>query len=320
MSRTIPYADLGKAPNDLIGKGFPAASTIKLSHEGTVPFGVLFKNSLTSKIDGSRVGLTIEPEYKTKLGDNPVNIKGKWTSNDELEASCGVSDLVQNGTELKGWFNRSRNDKKNIEVKGGLELGFTNDTVNVKVKTESPSDLSKHKIDAAVVAHYPQNIYWGVNLQYTHSAGKSADGQSDSDEERAPAGSWGGRLHYIQPDNKGSVTVAYEVDPKSKDNHNVQQLSFTWHQKYADTNFATSFVLPPGKNPYAVFVTDNKYDSRSSVKSKVTVGTESRLAVAYTHVCNDYMTGTVGVDLNANKLVGGSGGGDHAFGFEVKLK
>jgi len=312
---TTGFADLGKAPSDLLNKGFPAASTIKVSHEGSIPFGVLFKNALASKTDGSKVNLTIEPEYKTALGDNQVSFKGKWTSGDELEGSASVADLITPGTEVKGWFARGPNAKtKEVEAKGGVQCSFANDTFNVNVKTDHPSDFSKHKIDATIVAHAPQNIYWGVNLQFAHTPKK------DSEDDKKAAAAVYGRLHYAQPNGKGSVTVAYEPDAKSKDDVKVPQLSFTWFQKYDDMNFATSFVIPPAKSPYAVVVTDQKYDSSTSVKSKFTIGTENRVGVAYTHTMNPYMVGTVGIDLNANKLVGGSGGGDHAFGFEVKLK
>jgi len=323
MSKTTTaYADLGKAPNDLLGKGFPAASTIKVTHESSVPFGVLFKNNLSSKTDGSKVTLTVEPEYKTKLGDNAVSFKGKWTSADEVEGSATISDLVQPGSELKGWFASGQNDKtKKAEVKAGIEVGYSNDTFNFKLKTDSPSDLGSHKVDASLVTHAPHNVYWGVNVQFAHHGAKKGDPAASTNDELATSSLlFQGRLHCVSDDGKSSFTLGYETDPKSKDEKKVPQVAMTWYQKHDDASFATSFVVPPGKTPTASVAADKKHDANSSCKSKITLGGENRVAFAYTQTMNPYMVGTVGLDLNANKLVGGSGGGDHTFGFEVKLK
>jgi hypothetical protein len=317
MSKTTSYADLGKAPADLAGKGYPAASTFKVNHEATIPCGAVFKNSFSTTSAG-KVNFTVEPEYKWNFDKVPVAFKGKWTSDNECEASLAVSDLAVNGTEVKPWFKRANDDKTKKSVSsGGLQLGFVNNQFNVSVKTETPADLSKHKVDASVVLQFPDNLFWGVNAQYTHSQAK---------EEKEPKVSpWllQGRLHYAQPASSSSLTLSYEVDPKDKADVKVPQYQITWFQKVnSDLQVATSFVIPPGKQPSATVASEHKWDASTSVKSKVVVGAKNRVAVAYTQQVTPYAVATVGADLNANKLVGSSNGdqSDHSFGFELKLK
>jgi hypothetical protein len=310
MSKTTGYVDLGKAPSDLIGKGFPAAATLKVNHEAQIPYGILFKNAFSTTTDG-KVSLVVEPEYKTKFGDTPVAFKGKWTSADEIEGSVAFSDLLSSGTELKPWVKKAI-VKDEVEITGGLGISFVNDKVNFNFKTESPSDLSQHKIDASLVIHAPQNLYWGVNAKYVHKEHKPDDPSPLQVQ---------GRLHY-QASDKASMTVTYEVDPKSKDKVKHPQLGLTWFQKISDEHTtATSFIIPPGsKAPSCIIASECKCEGGTSLKTKVTVSSENRLALAYTLPVSKYAVATLGMDLNANKLVGSSGGNDHSFGLELKLK
>jgi len=310
---------LGKAPADLAGKGYPAASTFKVNHEATIPCGALFKNSFSTTSAG-KVNFTVEPEYKWNFDKVPVAFKGKWTSDNEAEGSLAVSDLAVSGTEFKPWFKRANDEKtKKLVTSGGLSLGFVNNQVNVVVKTETPADLSQHKVDVQAVFQFPDNLFWGVNGQYTHAQGKaeSAEGSKSSP--------WlvQGRLHYVQPASNSSLTLSYEVDPKDKADVKVPQYQISWYQKVnSDLTVSTAFVIPPGKQPSATVASEHKWDSSTSVKSKVVVGAKNRVAVAYTQQVTPYAVATVGADLNANKLVGSSNGdqSDHSFGFELKLK
>jgi hypothetical protein len=317
MSKTTSYADLGKVPSDLIGKGFPAPSTFKVNHDATVPFGVNFKSAFTTKTDGS-VKLVVEEDYKLTVSDVPVGIKGKWTSEEELEASVAVSNLITSGTEVKPWYKKGKNDEKVLETTGGVSVSYVNDKVNVVVKTDTLADYSRHKLDVAAVVQAPQNLYWGVNATYTHNALKKGEKPAEGDK----VSPWlvQGRLHYVQPES--SLTVAYEVDPQSKDKPKVPQLSLSWFQTVNPSlSVATSFVIPPGnKKPKCIVASDHKWDAQTSVKSKVTVGDDNRVAIALKQNLSQFAVATIGADLNANKLVGSSSGTDHSFGFELQLK
>jgi len=320
MSRTTSYADLGKAPADLTGKGFPAASTFKVNHEATIPYGALFKNSFSTTTAG-KVNYTVEPEYKWRFDTVPVALKGKWTSDNEAEGSFAVSDLAVSGTELKPWFKRVNDEKtKKAVTSGGLSLSFVNEKVNVVVKTETPADLSKHKFDVQAVVQSPDNLYWGVNAQYTLAQGKQ---EPVAEGPKGAPYSLQGRLHYAQPLSASSLTLSYEVDPKDKSEVKVPQYQISWYQKVnLDLAVATAFVIPPGKQPSCTIASEHRWDASTTVKSKFTVGGKNRVAVAFTQQVTPYAVATFGADLNANKLVGSPNGdqSDHTFGFELKLK
>jgi len=314
MSRTTPYADLVKIPNDLIGKGFPGEG-FKVTTEAKIPAGVALKTAMEKGPKG--VKLTVEnTDYKWVVGGANCALKAKWASDQLFEASVAVTDLVTPGTEIKPWYNQSfDSDTKSLVRKQGLVFGFVNDRVNFSFKPEIESVTRvPQNFEAALVIQGPQNLFWGAKVK--HNPPKEAE-ESDS------AWDVDVRLHYVLPDT--SFTVALEPDAKAKGRHPPSQLSFTWFQSLSDNlKVATSFLIPPGSaSPTGTIACENKWDS-TTVKSKLTISgdKENRVAFAYTRNVSTHAVASFGADLNANKLVGADSKDtkDHNFGFELQLK
>lgn len=317
MSKTTQFDDLGKDAKDLATRGFPASGSLKVNHETKTPFGFVLKsNGLHDKDKGFSVGM--ENEYKWSIGDNAAIYKSKWNNTHVGEGSLAVSDLVSKGTEVKPWWTRAYVDKKHV-LTGGVLVGFTNESANVQLKTNSVSDFSKHVGDVNVVVQAPKNVFWGVNAQATHIPGRSvtekdAEGKEKVTEIAAKTTyDYNLKFHYVQEGS--AITVAYETDPKSKQ----KNAGVTFFQTpSSDLKVATEFKVLPA--PVVNLTTDHKWDATTSVKTKLSVGETSRLGVAYSQKVSPFATAAFGADLNVTKLFGGSLGNDHGFGFELSLK
>lgn len=336
MSRTTPFADLGKDSKDLLELGFPANGSVKVSHEITPLKGLVAKSSLSNDTYGPAsesakpkgVNATFEDNFKFNLGPVPVAFKGKAeSSNVLLEGSFAFSDLITPGTEIKPWAKRAQNgeDKTQFDISGGVQLGYANDLVNLSLKTTTPKDFSKHQADFTAVLQYPKGLYWGFNAKYTHEAAKKPEGEvaavekpvaPTGDVAKKPAYELGGKIHLVKDDF--TFTVGLETPPKKGAE---QTLTFTWGQTLPSAKVATSFVIPREKKaPSAIVAYESKWDASTTVKSKLTVSKDSRLNLAYTQAVGPFVTATLGADLNANALIGVAGGEPNAFGFELKLK
>jgi len=342
MSRTTPFADLGKASKDLIETGFPANGTLKVTNEITPLKGLVAKSTLTNDAYGPNadvkegptkpkgVNLVFEDTFKFNLGAVPVAFKGKAESGKVLlEGSFAFSDLATPGTEIKPWARRQQNkaDKTKFDLTGGVQVGYANDLVNLSLKTTTPKDFSKHEADFSAVVQYPQGLYWGVNAKYTQegkkpaaapAAGETAPSVTETKVEAKSDAKKpyeiGGKIHLVKDDF--TFTVGLETPPEKE-----QTLTFTWGQTLPSAKVATSFVIPREKaSPSAIVAYESKWDDKTTVKSKLTVSKDSRLNIAYTQAVNPFVTATVGADLNANTLIGVAGGDPNAFGFELSLK
>jgi len=317
MSRTTPYADLGKVPNDLISKGFPAEG-FKVTTEAKVPAGVALKTALEKGPKG--VKLTVEnTDYKWVVGGANCALKAKWASDQLFDASIAVTDIVRPGTEIKPWYNQTYDsDTKSLVRKGGLAFGFVNDRVNFSFKPEIDCvPRLPQNFESTLVVQGPTNLFWGGKV-------KHIDLPSEDVQKEESAWSFDVRLHYVLPDS--SFTVALEPDAKAKGRNPPSQLSFTWFQSLSETlKVATSFLIPPGSaSPTATIACENKWDSTTTVKSKLSItgDKENRVAFVYTHNVSPFAVASFGADLNANKLVGADSKDtkDHNFGFELQLK
>jgi len=122
------------------------------------------------------------------------------------------------------------------------------------------------------------------------------------------------KFHYVQEGS--AITFAYETDPKKGE----KNAGVTFFQTFPspDLKVATEFKVLPA--PVASVTTDHKWDATTSLKTKLSVGTLSRVGVAYSQRVGPFATAAFGADLNINKLLGGTEGDDHGFGFELNLK
>jgi hypothetical protein len=322
MSKATPYADLGKDGNDLVILGFPAsgaksttwnqACSIAVNHEAA-PNGFVLKSSVLQGPKG--VNLTFKPEYKWAVGNNLFQFKGKAdTATDLTEGSLAVSDLAIVGTEITPWIKRGVEDKV-LRTAGGVTVGYANERVNFSVKTETPLDFSQHKADLNFVLQYPDNLFWGVNYQYTTPKGDTPRVVDGKEVKPVAVSDVNLKIHYARKDS--AFTAGLETNPKEKQ----KELTFTWLQTVSEAlKVVTRFVVPTVGTPTALVGTQHKWDSSTTVKSKLSVSKEARLVLSYQQVVSPYATATIGADLNANKLVGYGEGADHHFGLEVKLK
>ncbi|KAF9405407.1 Mitochondrial porin [Podila epigama] len=119
----VPFADLGKSANDLLGKDFPVGHT-KLELKTVAPNGVTF-NVLGNKDNKSG---HINGELKTKYVDfkNGLTVTEAWTTGNLLTTQIELENKVAKGLKLDitGGFLPSEG-KKNAKV--GVQykkLGF----------------------------------------------------------------------------------------------------------------------------------------------------------------------------------------------------
>jgi hypothetical protein len=321
MSKTTQFDDLGKDAKDLATRGFPAPGSLKVNHETKTPFGFVLKsNGLHDKKKGFSVGM--ENEYKWSIGDNAAIYKSKWDNTHVGEGSLAVSDLLSKGTEVRPWWKREIDaSTKQHSLTGGVLVGFANESANVQLKTNSVSDFSKHVGDVNVVVQAPKNVFWGVNVRATHVPSKkeeapkvaAKDDTQEVEKSKNTTYDYNLKFHYVQEGS--AITIAYETDPKLKQ----KTAGVTFFQTpSSDLKVATEFKVLPA--PVVNLTTDHKWDATTSVKTKLSVGENSRLGVAYSQKVSPFATAAFGADLNVTKLLGGSAGDDHGFGFELSLK
>jgi len=220
MSRTTPYADLGKVPADLIKKGFPAEG-FQVVSEAKIPLGCALKTTLSKGPKGVKLAVENTDYTWTALG-HTWNWKGKWQSDNLIEKSVAVSDLVTPGTEIKPFYKQEMvpvfdvngtETSKTLERSVGVSAGFVNEFVNISFKPETDPTLSARKLEASLVFQAPKNLFWGFKAKYDPVA-PSAEAEKPQD----PKSNWDldFRLHYALPDS--SFTLAYEPDPIDKKN------------------------------------------------------------------------------------------------------
>jgi len=305
MSR-IPlpsYAELGLCPTEL----FPLTTGVNVTHEASLPSGPHFRSSFLAIPKAPSI-LILEADHKWVFNDSPIQLKGKWDTTDEVEGSLCFSNFGFEGTQFMPWVKRSLKESKTPQISGGVNIGVANDTFNINLKTETPTSLSSHKFEGTAVFLY-QRLFFGLNAQYTHNEVQP--------NNQSP---WllQGKLHWIEADS--SATVAYEVAPLTKEKD--PQLTLTWDRVISPAlRLASSFIIPPTKPPSCSITAEHKWDSMTTVKSKIVVGPQNRTLFALSHKVTPSVVATFAGDLNANLLIGSNVGTepDHSFGFMIEL-
>jgi len=111
-------------------------------------------------------------------------------------------------------------------------------------------------------------------------------------------------------------------------NNTDAKLQLNWHQSVSDTiKFGTYFNINENLiTPEFGVACENEIDPETRIKSKLEVFEKSikeyRLGLSYSKKLSQYNDTevTVGADINARSFLGTTGGEQHSFGFEVKLK
>jgi len=245
---TTKYHDLGKEGNDLLKKGFPFASNVKVNFENNfdgVELKSTFDRTLKTGKDNvvaEEVSILLEPSFA--LCSN-VKLKGKVSTKADKEVSLEAKDYLLTGSTVELGVNED-------SASHFVTAAFVNSQVHVNARYDNNFDVTKPgKVTVGAVLQYPKDVHWGANavvqkakdLEYTIN----------------------GRIHFQFPTY--STTLFYEEKDKQR------QLGLLWTQKISDQlKFSAKMVIDqdPSKDPLFEAGFENK-DGDSVSKSKLQI-------------------------------------------------
>jgi len=298
------YDDIGKEGNELLSKGFPSNSNLKLSFERTSPEGFELKGNIDRQFKDSKetVSLVFEPTFS----HSNFKLKSKILNRPEKEVSIEIKDLLTPGSVVEvGTVEKTQSYFGSV--------GFANSQVNLNWKINVPHDYTKPKADitsnAYAVVNYPHDIFWGV-----HGSTKKAVKAESSLETCLNA-----RIHFIST----GTTIFFDQLLGG----NPHQLGLLWNQKISDTvKVASKYTTSTDLNvaPTLDAVIEKKTDNGSVFKSKASVSkgkseVDLKLQFSYASKFSERVSYIFAADMNARQFLGVQGEGV-SLGFEVKLK
>jgi len=302
------YDDLTKSADDLIGKGFPAEGSFKLSTETKTDNGVTLTTTGRRFFKGTDEFVEALFEPKFTWAAHNVEFTGKFSTLAEYETGVSVKDLAGKGSKFSVTGNQGA---KGWSVKPGGE--FKNENVATKFTVTVPDDRvgKPVNVEASAVTSYEKTYNFGGKVTYNTGFTKGSAAVE-------PAVSWGVRAAYVAPLWYDVISVAHSASS--------QVATGTYHQKVTDaaTIAATFSVdrLAAAPAPAATVAGEYKYAPDTTLKGKfaVTPSKEFRLGFALAQNWTTASTVTIGADVNALNLLGSQKGAAHSFGVEVKLK
>jgi len=302
------YDDLTKSADDLIGKGFPAEGSFKLSTETKTDNGVTLTTTGRRFFKGTDefVEALFEPKF-TWAAQN-VEFTGKFSTLAEYETGVSVKDLAGKGSKFSVTGNQGA---KGWSVKPGGE--FKNENVATKLAVTVPDDRvgKPVNVEASAVASYEKTYNLGGKVSYNTGFTKGSAAVE-------PTLSWGVRAAYVAPLWSDVIGVSQSAGS--------QVATGAYYQKVTDatTLAATMSVdrLAAAPAPAASVAGEYKYAPDTTLKGKfaVTAAKDFRLGFALAQNWTTASTVTIGADVNALNLLGSQKGAAHSFGVEVKLK
>jgi len=302
------YDDLGKQADDLIGKGFPAEGSFKISTETKTENGVTLTTTGRRffKAGAENVEALFEPKFLWAAQN--VEFTGKFSTGSEYETGVNVKDLAGKGSKLA--FTGTQNPK-GWSLKPAVE--FKNDLVAVKASVTWPDDRVAKAVnaEATAVAAYEKSV--NVGGKVTYATGYTARGAAVE-----PVLGWAVKGGYLQ--------TAWQAVASFTQGVGSQIVGGTyWHKVTDATTVSTTFSvdrLAANAAPAAAVAGEYKYDGETKLKSKfaVTPAKDFRLGLALEQTWTKASTVTIGADLNALTLLGTNKGDAHSFGVEIKLK
>jgi len=185
--------------------------------------------------------------------------------------------------------------------------------------------------------HYPENLFWGVDLRYDHAVRDTDLRTAEADQPKNQF-FWNAKAGIASPHGYQShlaIENGVNRDKKTnKDFPTLSTISFNFFQEVSTAvKFATSFALEQRNvvGPRAHVGGEYKVDKDTAVKGKFGVGwadkeanREFRLGLGVKQQVSEHASITVGADINARALLGGhhvdlGNTKPHTFGFELKL-
>jgi len=315
------YDEIGKDSNDLITKGFPADSTLKVIVDTQTPNGVNINATARRFLKGTeQVEVAVEPKYNWK--EKNVEASCRFSTSDNYEGTVTVKEPGKVAGSKFTLTGISGNGT--LGVKGALS--FKNDNLAVKLNAHYPlSEGNPLKLSGSAAVQYPSKFFWGVDVSYDLPHEKVSD-RSDKTTKVGPVLNWNAAGGWS--DENGTQLHTYvQNKPAFKDQKQQSVLGIGWIQKVTDAvKFAFDFNLEANqiRDPIATVAGEYRFDSTTTLRSKLSVKkvktTDFRLGLGATQKLSSNLTATLGSDLNMSQLLGSSTGNPHSFGFELKFQ
>jgi len=302
---TTKYDDIGMEGNELLAKGFPSNSNLKLSFERTSPEGFELKGNVDRQFKDTKetFSLLFEPTFSY----TNLKFKSKILNKPEKEVSIEIKDVLTPGSLFEvGTVEKAQSYFGSI--------GYVNNQLNLNWKLYVPHDYTRPKAEitsnAYAVVNYPNDIFWGV-----HGSTKKAVKVGSSLIELG----LNARIHFVST----GTTIFFDQLLGG----NPHQLGLLWNRKISDTvKVASKYTTSTDINvaPTLDAVIEKKTDNGSVLKSKASVSKgksdlDLKLQFSYASKFSERVSYIFAADMNARQFLGVQGDG-MSLGFEVKLK
>jgi len=298
------FDDLGKDGNKFFTRSFPSKGTVEISTEKDITDAINIKSSVERKMNEkeSKIGLVFKPSLFTKFYGLNITTAGKIARTNQVgDHTVSVEVSPENFPDLSVEIGEEETEDQ--VVKYG-QIGYSNEIINLSAKAENTNDHTT--LSGSGILQWPDNVIWGFN------------GSMKKEDDKSASYDWNAKIQFAFP--KYSTTIFL--------NNTDAKLQLNWHQSVSDTiKFGTYFNINENLiTPEFGVACENEIDPETRIKSKLEVFEKSikeyRLGLSYSKKLSQYNDTevTVGADINARSFLGTTGGEQHSFGFEVKLK
>jgi len=300
------FDDIGLDSADLLTKGFPNGSSVKVTAETRTADGVSLVATGRRFVKDKAVGveLTLEPTFDWAAKN--VELSASASTNNEYSTSIVLKDFAAKGTKFSSvalFTDRGASVKETAQ--------FKNENVATKAAYIQPVDNEKPMtVEGSVAGAYEKKYFGGAHASFTPSKG-----------DKASTLLWASKLGFDHADFQ-----AHAFANSSAKNLFV---GAGWFQKpSADLKVAAAAAYDVNKvaGPSATLGSEYRFDVLTTLKSKLSVQThvdnkplEARLGLSVKQLLGTNLTATVGADVNVRQLLGTNAGGDHTFGLDLKI-
>jgi hypothetical protein len=300
------FDDIGLDGSDLLNKGFPSGSSVKVTAETKTDNGVSLIATGRRFVKDKNVAVELALEPKFDWAAKNVEFSATANTSNEYTGTFVLKDFATKGTKFTsvGTFN-----DKGASIKETAQ--FKNDNVATKASYVQPIDNEKPlTIDGSIAGAFEKKYFGGANASFTPSKG-----------DKAASLLWGSKLGFDHSDFQAHLFA----------NSTAKNLfvGAGWFQK-ATPDLKVAAVASADVNkvagPTATLGSEYRFDALTALKTKLNVQThvdnkplEARLGVGLKQSLSANFTATIGADVNVRQLLGVNAGGDHTFGLEVKI-
>jgi len=300
------YDDIGLDGSDLLNKGFPNGSSVKVTAETKTDNGVSLVATGRRFVKDKNVGVELALEPKFDWAAKNVELSATANTNNEYSGTFVLKDFGAKGTKFTSVSTFS---DKGASIKETAQ--YKNENVATKASYIQPIDNDKPMtIDGSLAGAFEKKYFGGATASFTPSKG-----------DKPSAVLWGTKLGFDHADFQAHLFA----------NSTAKSLfvGAGWFQKAtADLKVAATASADVNKvaGPSATLGSEYKFDALTAIKTKLNVQTsvdnkplEARLGLGLKQSLSPNITATIGADVNVRQLFGVNAGGDHTFGLEVKL-